>query len=71
MFEGLKPGDDVQHKSGGPKMTYVGPGGGINGDEEVVSYWDERKKEFVRETFPLAVLTKWAPPSGPRAIARG
>jgi uncharacterized protein YodC (DUF2158 family) len=58
----LKEGDEVQHKSGGPKLTVEGESdyGGY-----ICSWWDEKKKKFERDTFPENVLKPYQSPRGP------
>jgi uncharacterized protein YodC (DUF2158 family) len=60
MSSGFNKGDEVQHKSGGPKMV-------VEGDDEIgrviCSYWNEKAKKFVQDTFPPGVLKKYEPPT--------
>ena len=66
--EDFKAGDEVQHKSGGPKMIFERLDN-LDEEQAVCSYWDGKK--HVRNTFPLVVLKKWQPPPGPQFHALG
>jgi len=54
MSNGIKPGDTVELKSGGPAMTVakIEP---INGVPHAVCDWFDGSK-MVRDTFPLSSL---------------
>lgn len=59
----FKPGDEVQHLSGGPKMVVTGDGnyGGI-----VCRWWDEKLKDFKSENFEEVEIRPYQAPSGGR-----
>lgn len=46
----INPGDFIVLKSGGPTMT-VSHLGGEDNDYVTATWWNEDKKEFVKETF--------------------
>jgi uncharacterized protein YodC (DUF2158 family) len=60
----FKEGDEVQHKSGGPKMAVEGKHG-YDDNSYICSWWDDKKKKFERDTFPENVLKPYQPPRGP------
>jgi uncharacterized protein YodC (DUF2158 family) len=58
----FKDGDEVQHKSGGPKMAIEGRSQMVAG-VYVCSWWDDKKKDFQRKEFTENVLVAYQPPS--------
>ena len=58
-MEGIKPGDVVRLKTGGPRMTVgtVGPGPGPHPDMYATCLWFEAMQKQEAE-FPLVTLVK-------------
>jgi len=55
----FKDGDEVQHKSGGPRMAIEGRSQ-MTG-HYICSWWDEKAKTFQRKEFTENVLVAYKP----------
>lgn len=64
MTEAINPGDVVQLKSGGPRMTAYQVGKDSFGDMTVWCEWFDDKKAPQKGTFNLASVKKASPRTG-------